>query len=55
MTGFPILMYYLWTCLWFYDGHLVYPHSIEEAKPLFLELWDHVRVVRPPFQNYVLL
>jgi Ergosterol biosynthesis ERG4/ERG24 family len=45
MTGFPILMYYLWACLWFYDGKLVYPHSIDEARPFFLELWEHIRVV----------
>jgi len=46
MTGFPVLMYYLWACLWFYDGRLVYPHSLAEAKPLFLEIWGHVKEVR---------
>ena len=45
MTGFPVLMYYLWTCLWFYDGRLVYPHSLAEAKPLFLEIWGHIKTV----------
>jgi len=46
MTGFPVLMYYLWACLWFYDGRLVYPHSMAEAKPLFLEIWSHIKTVR---------
>ena len=45
MTGFPVLMYYLWACLWFYDGRLVYPHSLAEAKPLFLEIWGHIKRV----------
>jgi len=45
MTGFPVLMYYLWACLWFYDGRLVYPHSLAEAKPLFLEIWGHIKTV----------
>ena len=45
MTGFPVLMYYLWACLWFYDGSLVYPHSLAEAKPLFLEIWGHITTV----------
>lgn len=46
MTGFPVLMYYLWACLWFYDGKLVYPHSFSEALPLFLEIWGHIKTVR---------
>ena len=46
MTGFSVLMYYLWTCLWFYDGRLVYPHSLAEAKPLFLEILGHIKTVR---------
>ena len=46
MTGFPVLMYYLWACLWFYDGRLVYPHSLFEVKPLFVEIWGHIKTVR---------
>ncbi len=45
MTGFPVLMYYLWICLWFYDGKLVHPTSVEDFKPFLLRMWDHVRVV----------
>ena len=45
MTGFPVLMYYLWACLWFYDGRLVYPYSLSEAKPLFLEILGHIKTV----------
>lgn len=34
MLGFPPLMYYLWTCLVFYDGKLVGPKSlsVEDIK-----------------------
>ena len=46
MTGFPVLMYYLWACLCFYDGKLVYPHTLAEAKPLFLEILGHIKTVR---------
>ncbi|KAG9224093.1 hypothetical protein CCMSSC00406_0010027 [Pleurotus cornucopiae] len=44
MTGFPVLMYYLWICLWFYDGKLVHPTSVEDFKPFLMRMWDHVRV-----------
>ncbi|PBK99714.1 ERG4/ERG24 ergosterol biosynthesis protein [Armillaria gallica] len=42
MTGFPLLMYYLWICLWFYDGKLIHPTSLEDARPFLLRMWDHV-------------
>ncbi|KAK0188658.1 ergosterol biosynthesis ERG4/ERG24 family-domain-containing protein [Armillaria mellea] len=42
MTGFPLLMYYLWICLWFYDGKLVHPTSLEDVKPFLLRMWNHV-------------
>ena len=45
MTGFPILMYYLWICLWFYDGKLVYPTSADDIQPFLLRMWEHVRKV----------
>ena len=45
MTGFPVLMYYLWICLWFYDGKLVYPTSVDDITPFFWRMWEHVRVV----------
>ncbi|TRM65571.1 ergosterol biosynthesis ERG4/ERG24 [Schizophyllum amplum] len=44
MTGFPILMYYLWICLWFYDGQLVYPKSTDEITPFLERMWKHVSV-----------
>lgn len=47
MTGFPILMYYLWICLWFYDGALVHPSSIEDVKPFLTRMIGHVAKVRP--------
>lgn len=45
MTGFPILMYYLWICLVFYDGQLVYPTSVDDVLPFLHRMWEHVRVV----------
>ncbi|KAJ7091410.1 ergosterol biosynthesis ERG4/ERG24 [Mycena belliarum] len=42
MTGFPALMYYLWICLWFYDGQLVHPNSLEEVKPFLAQMWAHI-------------
>jgi hypothetical protein len=46
MTGFPILMYYLWICLWFYDGKLAGPSSVDDIQPFFQRMWIHVRDVR---------
>lgn len=46
MTGFPLLMYYLWICLWFYDGTLVYPTSVDGIQPFLWKMWEHVRDVR---------
>ncbi|KIL69275.1 hypothetical protein M378DRAFT_119215 [Amanita muscaria Koide BX008] len=48
MTGFPILMYYLWICLWFYDGRLVYPPSIDDVVPFLGRMWEHVCVDASP-------
>lgn len=45
MIGFPLLMYYLWICLWFYDGQLVTPNSLDDVKPFLQTMWEHVRVV----------
>ena len=45
MTGFPILMYYLWICLWFYDGQLVFPNSLDDVKPFLSRMWDHIQIV----------
>ncbi|KAF8517895.1 ERG4/ERG24 ergosterol biosynthesis protein [Hysterangium stoloniferum] len=43
MTGFPVLMYYLWICLTFYDGRLVHPKSVEEIQPFFNTMWNHMK------------
>ncbi|KAI0035299.1 ERG4/ERG24 ergosterol biosynthesis protein [Vararia minispora EC-137] len=48
MTFFPTLMYYLWICLWFYDGQLVYPTSVDDIRPFLLRMWEHVRVDASP-------
>lgn len=45
MTGFPILMYYLWICLVFYDGQLTFPSSVEDIQPFLGRMWEHIRVV----------
>ncbi|KAI4523276.1 ERG4/ERG24 ergosterol biosynthesis protein [Schizophyllum commune Loenen D] len=44
MTGFPLLMYYLWICLWFYDGKLVHPTSVDDIGPFLHQMWTHVCV-----------
>lgn len=46
MTCFPVLMYYFWICLWFYDGKLVHPASVEDIQPFVWRMCDHIRVVR---------
>ena len=46
MTGFPILMYYLWICLVFYDGTLVRPTSVDDIQPFLWRMWEHIREVR---------
>ncbi|KAJ7621152.1 ergosterol biosynthesis ERG4/ERG24 [Roridomyces roridus] len=43
MLGFPTLMYYLWICLWFYDGQLVHPSSLDDIKPFLATMWTHIR------------
>ncbi|KAF8653541.1 hypothetical protein AX16_003905 [Volvariella volvacea WC 439] len=48
MTGFPILMYYLWICLWFYDGKLVHPTSVDDIVPFLWRMWEHVRTDASP-------
>lgn len=48
MTGFPILMYYLWICLVFYDGQLVFPHGTDDVVPFLGRMWEHIRVVSAP-------
>jgi len=47
MIGFPMLMYYLWICLWFYDGRLVVPTSVDGIKPFIDDMWSHIRDVSP--------
>ena len=42
MTLFPVLMYYLWICLWFYDGQLVIPKSFDDIVPFLHRMGRHV-------------
>ncbi|WVO17798.1 hypothetical protein L204_105496 [Cryptococcus depauperatus] len=42
MVLFPILMYYLWICLWFYEGKFIYPTSVGDIGPFFERMWDHI-------------
>lgn len=39
-------MYYLWICLWFYDGKLVIPNGLDDILPFFERMWTHVKQVR---------
>jgi len=48
MVGFPMLMYYLWICIWFHDGSLAYPTSVADIKPFLNEMWQHVKVDASP-------
>ncbi|KAH8829895.1 ergosterol biosynthesis ERG4/ERG24 [Flagelloscypha sp. PMI_526] len=48
MTGFPLLMYYLWICLWFYDGKLVHPSSVDNIQPFLWKMWNHVKTDASP-------
>ncbi|KAG5654354.1 hypothetical protein H0H81_003812 [Sphagnurus paluster] len=48
MTFFPVLMYYLWICLWFYDGKLVYPTSQANITPFLARMWNHVKTDASP-------
>lgn len=45
MTLFPVLMYYLWICLVFYDGTIAHPNSVNDIVPFFWRLVGHVRDV----------
>ena len=45
MVFFPILMYYLWICLWFYDGQLVRPSDVDDIVPFAWRMWEHVAKV----------
>ncbi|KIR81692.1 delta24(24(1))-sterol reductase [Cryptococcus gattii EJB2] len=42
MLGFPVLMYYLWICLWYYQGSFVYPTSVDDIRPFFHRMWEHI-------------
>lgn len=42
ITLFPMLMYYLWICLWFYDGQLAHPTSLRDIVPFFQRMGAHV-------------
>jgi delta24(24(1))-sterol reductase len=33
---------YLWACLWYYDGKLVHPTSIDDIKPFLHRMGQHV-------------
>ncbi|OCF55613.1 delta24(24(1))-sterol reductase [Kwoniella mangroviensis CBS 10435] len=42
MVGFPLLMYYLWICLWFYRGKFVYPTSVDDIRPFLNKMGQHI-------------
>lgn len=45
MLFFPVLMYYFWICLWFYDGQLTHPASFDDIGPFVVRMWEHIRDV----------
>ena len=40
--GFPVLMYYLWICLWFYDGQFAHPTGLSDMVPFMRRMASHV-------------
>ncbi|CEH16753.1 erg4 erg24 ergosterol biosynthesis protein [Ceraceosorus bombacis] len=42
MVFFPNMMYYLWICLWFYDGRLVIPNGVDDIVPFLQRMAQHV-------------
>ena len=42
ITLFPLLMYYLWICLWFYDGKLAHPSRLQDVGPFLQRMGSHV-------------
>lgn len=40
--GFPVLMYYLWICLWFYDGQFAHPTGLSDVIPFIRRMASHV-------------
>ncbi|CAE7112346.1 unnamed protein product, partial [Rhizoctonia solani] len=42
MVFFPIMMYYFWICLRFYNGSLVHPSSLKDIGSFFGRMWGHV-------------
>jgi delta24(24(1))-sterol reductase len=50
MLGFPVMMYYLWICLWFYHGQFARPSALAwEGKGGVAEflgtMWGYVKNV----------
>ncbi|RXK41308.1 delta24(24(1))-sterol reductase [Tremella mesenterica] len=42
MLLFPVLMYYLWICLWYYNGKFVHPTSFDDIRPFFQRMGQHI-------------
>ncbi|CAE7137303.1 unnamed protein product [Rhizoctonia solani] len=53
--GFPVLMYYLWICLWFYDGQLVHPSSVADIQPFIGRILIPVGDIREGHREFLLL
>ncbi|KAK9351126.1 ergosterol biosynthesis ERG4/ERG24 [Lipomyces doorenjongii] len=41
MVGFPLLMWYLWICTTYYQGHLTVPANNETMQDFLLRLYGH--------------
>lgn len=63
MVGFPLLMCtsmsvakdrradradYLWACLWYHNGKLVHPKSLDDVQPFFNNLGREIYEVSSP-------
>eukprot|EP00638_Chattonella_subsalsa_P020322 CAMPEP_0117870340 /NCGR_PEP_ID=MMETSP0950-20121206/9785_1 /TAXON_ID=44440 /ORGANISM="Chattonella subsalsa, Strain CCMP2191" /LENGTH=417 /DNA_ID=CAMNT_0005722615 /DNA_START=32 /DNA_END=1282 /DNA_ORIENTATION=- len=43
MIAAPSIMYYYWICLQYYDGQSQYPTSLDDIKPFFARMWNHMK------------
>ncbi|KAK9371044.1 ergosterol biosynthesis ERG4/ERG24 [Lipomyces kononenkoae] len=56
MVGFPLLMWYLWICTTYYQGHLVVPAKDETVQDFLLRMYSHfLEGAFPDFKSWVVV
>ncbi|OAJ43411.1 hypothetical protein BDEG_26773 [Batrachochytrium dendrobatidis JEL423] len=48
MGGFPLLMYYFWICIEYYNGVLVAPANWDDLQPFLFRMIEHVAMGAAP-------